>query len=63
MLTYFFYSQHPRVKNLQKGLPSGRIGSTYQKQTKKQGNNNNNNNNNSNKNKSKIITKIVRVIR
>ena len=60
MLTYFFYSQHPRVKNLQKGLPSGRIGSAYQKQTKKQGNNNNNN---SNKNKSKIITKIVRVIR
>ena len=59
--------QHPRVKNLQKGLPSGRIGSTYQKQTKKQGNNSNNNNNNNNNsdnnNKSKIITKIVRVIR
>ena len=31
MLTYSFNSQHPRVKNLPKGLPSGRIGSTYQK--------------------------------
>ena len=33
MLTYSFNSQRPRVKNLPKGLPSGRIGSTYRKQS------------------------------
>ena len=31
MLTYSFNSQNPSVKNLPKGLPSGRIGYTYQK--------------------------------
>ena len=31
MLTFSFSSQHSKVKNLPKGLPSVQIGSTYQK--------------------------------
>ena len=56
--TNTFDSQDPRVKNLPKGLPSGRTGPRTKK-TPKQNKNNNNNNNKTQKNKTKttIITK------
>ena len=76
MLTYSFNSQDPRVKNLPKGLPSGRIGLRIPKGKKvtiirkeeknnKNSNNDNNNNNNINSNGNKnnrIIISIIKII-